>query len=278
MLDVDAVVSKMIIAGIDKVALIPTMCDVLPATPRGLLTLLRGIMSSPVHSLARKLNDAFYTPEGHLKLSGNIYEIYALPDNQTVADAIEAYPEKFLGWIFLNPNAMANPVEELEKWRQVAGFVGVKLHPHWHRWAIEDALPIAKRCEQLRIPILIHLGFGDYGRWQVLTDRCPKLRLIFAHAGMPHFGRMWDDVRRNPNLHIDLSSPYLSERLVRRAVAAVGPERALYGTDAPYGFPDAADTYDYLHIKGWVYRLDCRDAEVDRIMGDTVEELLSGHR
>jgi predicted TIM-barrel fold metal-dependent hydrolase len=173
---------------------------------------------------------------------------------------------------------MADPVEELEKWRQSPGFVGVKLHPHWHQWNIEAALPIARRCEELRIPILIHLGFGDYGRWQVLTGACPKLKMIFAHAGMPHFGRMWDDVRKNRNLHIDLSSPYLAEWLVRKAVAAVGPERSLYGTDAPYGFPDAAETYDYQHIKGWVYRLDVRDADVDLIMGDTVEALLADHR
>jgi hypothetical protein len=37
-------------------------------------------------------------------------------------------------------------------------------------------------------------------------------------------------------LHVDLSSPYLDEPLARAAVAAMGPERCLYGTDSPYGF------------------------------------------
>ncbi|MEM9491113.1 MAG: amidohydrolase family protein, partial [Myxococcota bacterium] len=102
--------------------------------------------------------------------------------------------------------------------------------------------------------------------------------LIFAHAGMPHYRRMWPDIAKNRNLSVDVSSPYLSERLIRQAVRVIGPERTLFGTDAPYGFPDSDDTYDYTHIKGWVERLPCRATEIDRIFGDNVERLLAEAR
>lgn len=278
MLDVDAIIAKMDLAGIDKVALIPAMNDPLPETPKVLLGVLRLLMNSRLHCCAGWLNDRFMTEEGDLKLRGTIYKIYASPDNQTVADVLEQHPDRFLGWIFLNPRVMADPLDELERWRHKPGFVGVKLHPHWHGYTTEDALPIAKRCEELRLPILIHLGFGERGRWQVLTDRCPKLRMIFAHAGMPHFSRIWPYIRENPNLRVDLSSPYLNERIVRQVVAVIGPHRALFGTDAPYGFHESDHSYDYGHIKSWVERLPCRATDIDRIFGDNVLELLSEAR
>jgi predicted TIM-barrel fold metal-dependent hydrolase len=278
MLEPAPLLAKMDAAGIDRVMLIPAMNDPLPETPGALLAVVRVLMSSPCHPLARRLNDAFMTREGHLRLKGRVYEIYPRPDNAAVAAVIAEHPDRFLGWIFLNPRLPEDQLEELERWRQLPGFVGVKLHPHWHRYPLSDALAIAARCEDLGLPILVHLGFGEAGRWQLLAERCPRLKLIFAHAGIPHYRRMWSAIAASRNLYIDLSSPYLSERLVRRAVAAVGPERALYGTDAPYGFHDADDSYDYGAIKGWVERLPRRDAEIDQIFGDNVRRLIAERR
>jgi predicted TIM-barrel fold metal-dependent hydrolase len=281
MLDLPTMVAKLDAAGVDQVALIPAMQDPLrdnAASTKLLLKAMRFLMSRGQQDLVDRLTRRMYTPEGDLKLRGEIIHIYPLPDNQAVADVIAARPDRFVGWIFLNPAVMDDPVEELERWRQVPGFIGVKLHPHWHGWHIEKALPIARRCEELKLPVLVHLGFGERGRWQVLTDACPKLRLLFAHAGMPWFGKMWDAIRDNPNLHLDVSSPYLDEKLVRRAVAAVGPERALYGTDAPYGFEGADHAYDYTHIKTWVQRLPCTSGEIDRILADNARTLLAERR
>jgi predicted TIM-barrel fold metal-dependent hydrolase len=278
MLEVPVMLRKLDALGVDRVVLIPTMNDPLPDTPAALLAAVRALMCSPLHGAARWLNDRFFTPEGHLELRGKVYEIYQRPDNATVARILVEHPDRFYGWVFLNPALPEDPVEELERWRHAPGVVGVKLHPHWHRYPLRDALPIARRCEELRLPLLVHLGFGERGAWQVLTDACPSLRLVFAHAGIPHYQRMWGAVRDNPNLHVDLSSPYLSERLVRRAVAAVGPHRALYGTDAPYGFHEPDHSYDYDHIKGWVHRLPVPARDIDRILGDNVETLLAEKR
>jgi predicted TIM-barrel fold metal-dependent hydrolase len=278
MLDLPAMVAKLDRAGIDQVALIPAMQD--PITDRAdlLVKAMRFLLQRGQQTLVERLTRRMYTADGDLKLRGKLIHIYPVPDNQAVADVIAARPDRFLGWIFLNPAVMGDAVEELERWRQLPGFIGVKLHPFWHRWPMEAALPIARRCETLRLPILIHLGFGASGRWQVLVDACPKLRLIFAHAGMPWFGKMWDAIARNPNLHLDVSSPYLDEALVRRAVAAVGPERALYGTDAPYGFEAADHSYDYDAIRGWVERLPVAGRAIDRIFADNARELLAERR
>jgi uncharacterized protein len=278
MLDVPAMVSKLDAAGVDQVALIPAMQDPITDHSELLIKAMRFLLARGHQGLVERLSRRMYTRDGDLILRGKVIQIYPVPDNQAVADVIAARPDRFVGWIFLNPAVSDDPVEELERWRQLPGFIGVKLHPFWHRWRIEEALPIARRCEELRLPVLIHLGFGDHGRWQVLVDACPTLRLVFAHAGMPWFGRMWDAIRGNPNLHLDVSSPYLDEKLVRRAVAAVGPERALYGTDAPYGFEADDHSYDYARIKTWVHRLPCPSGGIDRILADNARTLIADRR
>jgi predicted TIM-barrel fold metal-dependent hydrolase len=89
---------------------------------------------------------------------------------------------------------------------------------------------------------------------------------------------MWHEVKDDPRLWVDVSSPYLDEDLVRDAVAVLGPDRVVYGTDAPYGFHADDGGYDYGAIKGWVERLPVGDAGIDKILGDNVRELLAGGR
>jgi predicted TIM-barrel fold metal-dependent hydrolase len=273
MLDVPSMLARMDACGIDRVALIPCMNDPLPGTPERLLAVIRYFMRSPCHPVARAIAATTITDGGDLRLNGETFAIYPRPDNASVARVLTEHPARFLGWIFLNPRASVG-VHELERWRHVPGFVGVKLHPHWHGWPVEDALPIARRCEELGLPILIHLGFARRGDWRVLADACPRLRMIFAHAGIPHYDRMWGAIRDDARLFLDVSSPYLDEALVRDAVRAVGPERVLYGTDAPYGFHDAGGGYDYGAIRGWVERLPVPAREIDRVLGGNVLELL----
>jgi len=273
MLDVPTMIAQMDARGLDRIALIPCMNDPLPETPGRLLAVMRRLMRSPCHPVARVVAATTITDEGDLRLSGRVYAIYPRPDNAAVAEVLAEHPTRFLGWIFLNPRAGVG-LGELERWRHLPGFIGVKLHPHWHGWPLVDAIPIARRCAELGLPILVHLGFGARGDWRVLVDAAPTLRLIFAHAGIPHYDRMWGAIRDDARLAIDVSSPYLDEALVRDAVRAVGPARVLYGTDAPYGFHGADGGYDYGAIRGWIERLPGTARDLDRILGGNALALL----
>ena len=273
MLAVPAMLAQMDARGIRQVALIPCMNDPLPETPARLLAVVRRLMRSPCHPLARVIAEATITDGGDLRLGGKVHAIYPRPDNASVAEVVRAHPDRFLGWIFLNPRAAVG-LDELERWRGVPGMIGVKLHQHWHGWPLVDAIPIARRCEELGLPVLLHLGFGDRGDWRVLTAAAPRLRLIFAHAGIPHYDRIWGAIRADRHLALDVSSPYLDEALVRDAVAAVGPERVLYGTDAPYGFHDPDGGYDYGAIRGWVERLRLPARDIDRVLSGNALTLL----
>ena len=290
MLELPALVQQMDRHGIDRVALIPCMNDPLPHTPERLLSALRHIMARRLtRPLAEIVHRALLTPEGDLRLDGRVYQIYQRPDNAAVASALRAYPQRLLGWIFLNPRNNPKVLDELEQYRAVPGMIGVKLHPHWHDYRTELLRPIMQRLAELKLPALIHLGFGRRGDFRALASEFPGVPLICAHAGFPFYRDLWVHGRSLPNLYVDLSSPYIDENLARAAVATLGPERCLYGTDAPYGFPESETDhkltakskpkpkpkYDYGRIKGWIERLPVSSAARSAIFGDNLRALLT---
>lgn len=279
MLDLDGALAKMDAAGVSRVALIPAMNDPLPHTPERLLSAMRALMSSRVtRPLAEAVHRATLTRSGDLRLGAKVHRIYREPDNASVAEVVARHPDRFLGWIFLNPRGATDPLDALERWRAVPGMIGVKLHPHWHDYTVDALDPILARAESLRMPVLIHLGFGRRGDHRAIAARFPKLVVIAAHAGFPFYRDLWAHARSCPNLHVDLSSPYIDERLARAAVAAMGPERCLYGTDAPYGFHAEDGSYDYGAIRRWVERMPVTSAERDAMFSGNFLRIVDGAR
>jgi predicted TIM-barrel fold metal-dependent hydrolase len=261
-------------AGVDRVALIPAMNDPLPETPERLLALMRRLMSwRGSRPLAEAAHRALLTRDGHLRLGRQLVHIYGRPDNAEVARLCAAHPGRFLGWVFLNPRGNPGVLDELERWRGEPGMIGVKLHPHWHDYETRLLSPLCARAEELGLPVLIHLGFRRRGDFRSLCARFPRLTVIAAHAGFPFYNDLWSHARELPNLYVDLSSPYIDERLARAAVRAMGAARCLYGTDAPYGF-HGAEGYDYRAILGWVDRMPIGARERDRILGESFLAIL----
>jgi predicted TIM-barrel fold metal-dependent hydrolase len=273
-LDAAAVLSKMDAAGVDRVALIPAMNDPIPETPRRLLSVARRLSGSSLgRVLVEATHRAMLTRDGDVKLSGRVVRVYARPDNEPVARLVAAHPDRFLGWIFLNPRDNPAVLDELERWRAAPGMIGVKLHPHWHDYRTEILGPVLRRAEELGLPVLIHLGFGKRGDFRAICRQHPRLKVISAHAGFPFYKDLWAYRGEHPNLYVDLSSPYIDEPLARAAVQAMGPERCLYGTDAPYGFHEQDGSYDYGEIRRWVERLPVSAPMRERIFEGNFREL-----
>ncbi len=275
MLEEATLKSKMRRAGVDKVVLIPCMNDPLPQTPERLLKAARVLARSRVtRPLVEAIHRTTLTPEGDLTLRGKTYGIYDRPDNDTVAELARRHPDDFAFWAFLNPRNNPRVLDELERLRTFPGMVGVKLHPHWHDFRTEIAEPILVRAEELGLPLLVHLGFRARGDFRAICERHPRLTVIAAHAGFPFFDDLWAAGRRTKNLHIDLSSPYLDEAVARAAVRAMGADRCLFGTDAPYGFHEADGSYDYAAIRGWVERMDVSSRDKEAIFEGNARRLL----
>ena len=172
------------------------------------------------------------------------------PENGPVFDAVSGNPGRFLGWVFVNPRGKKNQVEELNMYKDMPGFIGVKAHPFWHHFTPVELLPVAKTLADMGKPLLIHRGFGEEGDISGLLREAPGLKLILAHTGFPDYSDMWKEASSFTNVYFDLSqTSYVSEKSTREIITYLGPDRLLFGTDGPYGFHDEHGRYDYGFIK-----------------------------
>jgi len=124
---VDRLIREMQKSGIDKVALMGSMIEPFAEPPRFLIHILQLLLEN---SIARGLGKVFvsnFTVQGDIKIMGKSYPIEKDPDNEKVFDTVKKYPDKFVGWIFVNPRGTKTL---LKNWRNIKtpkGLLGSKL-------------------------------------------------------------------------------------------------------------------------------------------------------
>ena len=272
---VERLLAQMQQHGIGRVALIAAPCDPLhlPRAAIALGKLMRRALEGAAPRLGRFLYRTTVRSSGRVSYLGKSSAIYPLPDNDAVERALLAHPDKFVGWVFLNPRAKA-PVEEAERRFRHPRWIGVKAHPFWHRYPVAALDDIAALCQERDKPMLVHLGAGDQrGDFRHLPERFPRLKIVYAHAGIPWYGALWDDALRRENVFVDLSSPYLDQELRHRALRSLGAARCLYGSDGPYGYPARDGGYDHGAILRQIERAGLSSQDLDRVLGGNLMAL-----
>lgn len=262
--------------GIEKIALMPNMNDPIPHTPEFLLKMMRFFLTHrSIRGLAKKLA-AKFTPEGDLILPKDILTIYKDPENGPIADTIAAHPDRFLGWVFVNPRGQNDPVDEYEKWIGHEGYIGVKAHPFWHQFSPRELLPVAEKVAAAGKPLLIHAGFDSHGDFLPLIDELPELKLILAHTGFPEYADTWKLVRGRSNVWLDLSADaYVNAKTARAAVEYVGVDQCLFGSDGPYGTLSGDEFFDNGHIKRRIEKLFPDERIQKKLLGDNFSCIIS---
>ena len=111
-----------------------------------------------------------------------------------------SHPDRFTGWFFVNPTA-PGALDELSRRLRSRGWFGVKAHPFWHRYPVAALDDAAALCQDLGKPMLVHLGAGaERGDFRRLPDRFPRLKVVYAHAGIPWYRTLWADAARRENV------------------------------------------------------------------------------
>ncbi|WP_338472826.1 amidohydrolase family protein [Niallia sp. XMNu-256] len=209
--------------------------------------------------------------DGFFHLYGQSYKIFAKPNNSLVARAIDRFPERFLGWAAVNPK-IPESMEEVELFLKQPGFIGVKAHPFMHQYSIRALDPVAAMCEAKGIPLLIHLS-SERDSYKYLPEQYPKLKVIYAHAGLPFWRKLWKYATNQPNVYVDTSSDYLTPSIVKEAVKVLGYRKVLFGCDGPYGMKQF-NQYDYGEKRKWIDSLSIPDYKKEFILGKNFMELI----
>ncbi|MDA0709627.1 MAG: amidohydrolase family protein, partial [bacterium] len=165
------------------------------------------------------------------------------PHNDTILAAMKRHPRRIRGWCFVIPGHYQAARDEIDRCLD-AGMIGIKLYNQY--WLDDPAVyPVIERAIERKVPILEHAGYPQpkflaaqplisHGKhFTQASKRYPEAVLIHAHiAG----GGDWEHTVRemrhaSRNVYIDVSGSNLDDGSIEFAVAEMGVERVLFGTD-----------------------------------------------
>lgn len=163
--------------------------------------------------------------------------------NDVVLGAMKRHPGRIRGWCFVIPGWCQAALSEIDRCLD-AGMVGVKLYNQY--WISDPAVfPVIERMIERKAPILEHAGYPSeeglsrqprisHGKhFAEASQRYPEAMLIHAHIGG---GGDWEQTvlemrDASSNVYVDVSGSNLDDGQVEFAVAEMGAERILFGTD-----------------------------------------------
>ncbi len=172
--------------------------------------------------------------------------------NNLMLDCMKRYPGKLVGMTTLNPQYPKESLEEIKRCTG-EGMVGVKVY---YQVKISDPLfyPIVEKLIDLKMIMLMHaeasLGVGGYRMkydrkikpnvstpedFIAIATRYPEAMFQYAHTGGgPDWEYACKALRDYRNVFVDVSGSNNENNMVEFAVAHVGEDRVLFGTDNMY--------------------------------------------
>lgn len=172
-----------------------------------------------------------------------------------------------------NPNML----DEVERLRE-AGIFGVKIHPEFQSFDLDDArlFPVFEAMGDSMI-LMTHVGDEDRQsvrstpqRARTILRNFPKLRMLAAHMGGYRYWQESLDILAGQDIFFDISSTmaFIDPALFRELIKKHGAERIAFGSDYPLFSPQ--EELDRLErLAPW---LTLREKE--RILSGTARELL----
>lgn len=112
-----------------------------------------------------------------------------VPANRRLAAFMAEYPERFVGYVTVNPNYHELVEPEIRDCIENHGFKMIKLHPWLQAFSVH--LPVVHRimelAEEYGVPVMFHDGtppYSDTLQVAALADAHPGVDIILGHAGM----------------------------------------------------------------------------------------------
>ena len=160
--------------------------------------------------------------------------------NDFIASQCAAHPE-FIGFGSLHPG-YEDVSGEAKRMSQL-GLRGIKLHPDFQKFAVDDPIAeeIYKAAVRENLPVLFHAGDSRYGysnphRIAAVARKFPDLKIIAAHfGGYSEWDESVKNLKETENVMFDTSSTldFLGPDKAYNLLEQLGVDRFFFGTDFP---------------------------------------------
>ena len=164
-------------------------------------------------------------------LKGILYDF--IEGNREVFKAMKKYPNRILGYAYINPWYGEEGLKELETCIKRFGMIGLKLHPDYSDCPVDslEALKIIEGAVRLRVPILLHSYDGGLQVGNV-AERFPEAKIIMAHMGGV-WRKSLHIAKKHENIIAETCSSVFDPGMIEEFVKVIGAERVVFGTDVP---------------------------------------------
>jgi predicted TIM-barrel fold metal-dependent hydrolase len=167
--------------------------------------------------------------------------------NDTVAEFVRQFPDRFIGVAAVNLEKPVEAVHELERAVTVLGFKALRVVPWlWNRPPNDKFyFPLYVKCIELGVPFCTQVGHtgplmpSEPGRPVPYLDEValtfPELRIVAGHIGHPWTDEMIGVAWKHENVYIDTSAyapRYYPPQLVHY-LKTYGRDKVLFGTNFP---------------------------------------------
>ena len=169
--------------------------------------------------------------------------LFSLP-NELTLDAVKDHPDRLTGLVWVNPNDGEIALDLIREAHVEWGFRGVKLHPLLDSYLpdSEAVHPVMELAARYNMPALFHCGHPPWSLpWHFgnLAEAFPEVPIILGHMGHGHIvyiNGAIEVARKHDNVYLETSGMPMHTK-IKEAADLVGPDRVMYGSDAPFGHP-----------------------------------------
>lgn len=162
--------------------------------------------------------------------------------NAEVAAVVKRYPQRFRGYVTVNPNPEGEALRELERWNFFHQPPLIKFHPDLHKYPVNGPKyrPTWDYANQTRAVVLVHTWDSDPNcgplMFAPIGREFPHARILLGHSGvtMRGYEQSFETAKAAPNTYLDITGSQSHRTIIETAVARVGAERVLFGSDLPY--------------------------------------------
>ncbi len=166
-------------------------------------------------------------------------EVIAESNDMVWAEA-ERYPDRIIGFCYLNPRYLQESLAEMDRCIANGPFRGIKL---WVAIHVDhpNLDPIADKAAELGVPILQHTWIKIAGNLPdeseprhvaAIAERHPQTTFIMAHSG-GNWERGYKTIIEHQNVYGELAGGDPEMGQAEMAVRLLGADRLVWGSDAP---------------------------------------------